>query len=172
MLGVSLYGVGNFDDANRVFLKSLTIIRNQHKDYASVNSNASRDNKDHHYTAGKVLNNIGCGFYELGFYKSATRSFHRSLLIYMNGANKIQRSRKLKDEDLDYSSTLSATLNSLRNEHLLAKVVPQLFIYDVTTTLTNLAYVLVKRKKYLDASICLKEILVVSANVKFYLSSQ
>ncbi len=163
MLGLSLYSVGNFDDANRVFLKSLTVIRSQFRDYASIHSVARRDNLDHHYSAGKVFNNIGCGFYELGFYKSALRSFHRSLLVYMNGATPSRRYYASSNDEYNYAENLGATLNSLHKEHLLAKTIPAPFIPDAISTLNNLAYVLVRRKKYNDASICLKEILAVSA---------
>ena len=162
LLGSSLYSVDKHVDANRVFRESLAVIKKQVN--ACTNINIENRGKEK-FTAGKVLNNIGCAFFELGYYKSACQAMHRALLVFMSN------DLDCGYPDLEFDAkhglpesfpSLTVIMNGLKTREIEIVNIPPQFEQDVAVTFGNLAFLLAKRKKFSAAAVCLVEAASVS----------
>jgi len=160
LLGLSLYAQENYEEANSVFIKSLSSVNDviQRRLSDSSGSIDSLDDNDFVYTAGKVLNNIGCVFFELGFYRSACRALHRSLLVFMSknlecGCPPLSLDGPLEGHSPPFPS-LTELMNGIKAKRIKIENLPAEHKFDVSASFNNLAILLVKRGKYSAASVC------------------
>ena len=156
---MSLYALEYYDNASETLMKALEVVRELYMESDHQYLLPREDNVHHYYTSCKILNNIGCCVSGLGLLKNASRSFHRAILIYMNGFEDDDNDSQC--DRLKHCHTLTATLAYLQTKCTLAKIVPKPFMLDASITLINLAFVLnqMERKQY--AIICMKQAFLV-----------
>jgi tetratricopeptide (TPR) repeat protein len=162
LLGLSLYSLEDFEEANNALIKSLSVIDGviNGGNYAETSS-GSIDSFDDDciFTAGKVLNNIGAAFFELGFSRSASRALHRSLLVFLSkdlecGCPPLSLDDSLEGYNPPFPS-LTDLMNGLKLKSIRASNLPIEHRFDAAITFSNLGSLLVKRGKFSAASVCL-----------------
>ena len=160
---MSLYALEYYDNASQTLMKALEVVRELYMESDHKYLLPQEDNVHHYYTSCKILNNIGCCVAGLGLLKNASRSFHRAILIYMNGFEDDGNNDNNSDQcdRLKHCHNLTATLAYLQTKCTLAKIVPRPFMLDASITLINLALILheMERKQY--AIICMKQAFLV-----------
>ena len=164
LLGLSLYSLEDYEEANSALIKSLSVIDrviNGGDNYPETSSRSldSFDDNDYIFTAGKVLNNIGATFFELGFYRSASRALHRSLLVFLSkdlecGCPPLSLEDSLEGYNPPFPS-LTDLMNGLKLKSIRVSNLPIEHRFDAAITFSNLGSLLVKRGKFSAASVCL-----------------
>lgn len=164
LLGLSLYSLEDYEEANSALIKSLSVIDGVINGGGNYSENSSRsldsfDDNDYVFTAGKVLNNIGAAFFELGFYRSASRALHRSLLVFLSkdlecGCPPLSLDDSLEGYNPPFPS-LTDLMNGLKLKSIRVSNLPIEHRFDAAITFSNLASLLVKRGKFSAASVCL-----------------
>lgn len=163
LLGLSLYSLEDYEEANSALIKSLSVIDGiiNGGNYAETSNRSldSFDDNDYIFTAGKVLNNIGAAFFELGFYRSASRALHRSLLVFLSKDLECGCPPLSLDDSLEGYNPPFPSLTDLMNGLKLKSIrISNLSIehrFDAAITFSNLGSLLVKRGKFSAASVCL-----------------
>lgn len=164
LLGLSLYSLQDYEEANSALIKSLSVIDGVINGGGNYSENSSRsldsfDDNDYVFTAGNVLNNIGAAFFELGFYRSASRALHRSLLVFLSkdlecGCPPLSLDDSLEGYNPPFPS-LTDLMNGLKLKSIRVSNLPIEHRFDAAITFSNLASLLVKRGKFSAASVCL-----------------
>lgn len=161
LLGLTLYALEDYEEANSAFIKSLSAINDviQLRSSSDSLSIDSLDDNDYIYAAGNVLNNIACVFFELGYYRSACRALHRSLLVFMSkdlecGCPSLSLDDPLEDHSPPFPS-LTDLMNGLKTKSVKIENLPSEHRFDFSIAFSNLGCLLVKRGKFSAASVCI-----------------
>jgi len=158
LLGMSLYGLERFDDANKVNVQALTNIQRQNQSHFQTSRTAEYrniyGNHNKEYILGKIFNNLGCGLMELGDWKSASRFFHCALHVYTQSVDGVLHT---SNEDL---YPLSRILRALDENRKTTHKITTPCLLDIIITLNNLAYVFVEMRKTDFACSCFESSLI------------
>lgn len=163
ILGMSLYGLNKFDEANQISLQALETIHHQNKGYCNSNNIEGDKHKLLHshdqYMMGKFLNNIGCGLLELSYCKRALHVFQCALHAYTQSIDD-ESSISFENEYslLKYFDDVGQCENA-------KKQIPASYLLDVIITLGNLAYVLMEMKEYNAGIACLERSLILQDSI-------
>lgn len=184
-LGMSLCAIGNFEDAIRIYLKTLVLLQRQpeldvipsrdKEGKAMPICSKLRRNK-HKFAVGKVLNNMGYAFFQGSDYFKAKQTFERALRILCSKefdsldltvyAKQMESSADKTEDDSDFEETKQSQKTGF-DSYLVynENYIPSAFGQDVTITFCNLAHTYIKLQNLNGAIFTLGTALKVQQNL-------
>ena len=142
LLGMALYGNRKFEEANQAYLRALTMLRTKKQGYGCY------DHRNE-YVMGQIFNCVGCSFHEIGFHKSASRSFLNALHVYL---------QDIFDKTLttEESQSVAFLLGKVNENKSWISHIPKSFVHDTAVSFTNLACALSNKNSLSLAISCLR----------------
>lgn len=138
MLGISLYGCGNFEESIDIFERALSSLRLEMRD-----DSTSRENKFHiTHAFVKTLNNIGCCSFHHGNAKKSLKALSTALGVIV---------KLLEDDSVIDSLDVTLPVNLYQLTDFRTNSLEQLPValkYTLLTVLCNIAYVFGKFKDF------------------------